>query len=64
MCYPFVRKILFQMDPEKAHAITLKSLNLAHHLGITKLFPSPSPSSWHTVMGLPFFESYWFGSGF
>lgn len=52
--YPFVRPLLFSMDAETAHEMTLKSLQKAHHCKVTRdllkgnhtLLPS-------TLMGLP-----------
>jgi dihydroorotate dehydrogenase len=35
MYYSLIRKLLFRLDPETAHRVTLKALNLAYILGIT-----------------------------
>ena len=51
--YPLIRKILFTLDPETAHAITLKSLTLLYRLGVTRFFPKPAYSP-RQVMGLQF----------
>ncbi len=52
MYYSLIRKLLFRLDPETAHRVTLKALNLAHTLGITSQFRKTySPRE---VMGLPF----------
>ncbi len=51
--YSLIKKILFQMDPETAHAITLKTLRFAHALGVTRFFPTV-PSLPCKVMGLHF----------
>lgn len=53
MYYSLIKKLLFQFNPETAHAITLKTLRLAHALGITRFFP-PVPSLPRNVMGLTF----------
>ncbi len=51
--YYYLKKILFQFDPETAHAVTLKSLQIAHSLGLTQFFPTVS-SQPCTLMGLTF----------
>ncbi len=53
MCYAFIKKILFCLDPERAHHVTLKTLNLAQKLRLTQLLPSVAHSP-RTVMGLQF----------
>ncbi len=35
MYYSLIRKLLFRLDPETAHRVTLKGLNLAHAFGMT-----------------------------
>lgn len=52
MLYSLIRNLLFKLDPELAHSVTLKSLRLANFLGLTKLFPSISNP--RTIMGLHF----------
>ncbi len=52
--YPFLRPILFKLDPETAHQVTLKSLKIAGTLGLKLLDPLPSfPKPVH-IMGLEF----------
>ncbi len=52
--YPFVRPLLFSLNPESAHHITLTMLRLIHRLGLDKsVFPAPVTSPCK-VMGLNF----------
>ena len=53
MYYGLIKKLLFQLDPETAHGVTLKSLRLANELGLSKIFPA-IPASPREVMGLQF----------
>ncbi len=54
MLYPFVRPLLFALDPETAHELTLAGLDAAASLGVTRLaLPSPPPSPVE-AMGLKF----------
>ncbi len=52
--YPFIKPLLFQLDPEKVHYLTLKSLKLAHNLGLDNLLNPKMISQPVTVMGLEF----------
>ena len=53
--YKIVRKILFSLDPEKAHNITFSGLKLGHVLGMTKILgASTSLNDPVCVMGLEF----------
>jgi dihydroorotate dehydrogenase len=52
--YPFLRPLLFSLDPETAHEVTLKLLNLAHTSGIGKLIYPTIKDKPITVMGLNF----------
>jgi dihydroorotate dehydrogenase len=55
--YFFLKKILFQLDPEISHHIALRSLQLANYLGLMPLlFPSSvnNPMTACTLMGLNF----------
>ncbi len=49
--YPLLRPILFSLPPETAHLVTLKGLDLAYRLGMTRLLAEPvaKPVEW---MGL------------
>ena len=54
LAFPLARRALFKLDPEDAHALTLKALNALAASGTTALFasrPKPDP---RTVMGLEF----------
>lgn len=53
MYNPLFRKLLFYLDPELAHTVTLKGLNFAHYLNIIKDF-IPVISAPREVMGLKF----------
>jgi dihydroorotate dehydrogenase len=51
--YRWLKKILFRLNPETAHALTLNGLALLEKLKLTKLLPLPAAES-HEVMGLSF----------
>jgi dihydroorotate dehydrogenase len=51
--YKLARPILFSLDPENAHALTMTSLKYAAAFGATTLLPKPAPAP-RTVMGLTF----------
>ena len=52
MIYPFLRPLLFSLDPETAHHATLDALKTAHSLGLLcAKHPDAKP---RTVMGLTF----------
>jgi len=52
--YSLLRSALFQLDPEVAHHLTLRSLSTANALGIGCLAPSRPADDPRTVMGLTF----------
>jgi dihydroorotate dehydrogenase len=52
--YTIVRKILFMLEPERAHAISLFSLDVLHKLGLLGLFAGKRIDSPVTVMGIEF----------
>lgn len=53
--YPLLRPLLFSLDPETAHDLTLKLLNIAQGVGLTKLiYPPVAKSNPVQVMGLNF----------
>ena len=52
--YPLLRPLLFRMDPESAHAATLKLLALSHRSGLDRLINEALPDKPLTVMGLTF----------
>ncbi|MDB5841874.1 MAG: quinone-dependent dihydroorotate dehydrogenase [Herminiimonas sp.] len=53
LLYALARPLLFALDPEQAHNLTLPSLKRAAALGITGALPRPRPDP-RTVMGLNF----------
>lgn len=52
--YQLTKPLLFQLDAEHAHDLSLKSLNVAEKLGLLGLYPSPAKCQPRTVMGLTF----------
>ncbi len=52
--YSQLRPLLFALDAETAHAVTLKALKAGHLLGLTKLFYPPVAAEPVKVMGLTF----------
>ena len=54
MLYSLARPFLFQLDPERAHRATLRALDLAHGVGLTRLIAGPATFAPRTVMGLVF----------
>ncbi len=54
MLYPIVRPLLFTLNPEKAHNLTLLALNNQWGAGITRLMIGKVPSKPCTVMGMDF----------
>ncbi|MCL7420305.1 MAG: quinone-dependent dihydroorotate dehydrogenase [Methylobacter sp.] len=52
--YPLLRPLLFSLDPETAHEVTLKLLNMAHASGLSKLIYPAIENKPMTVMGLEF----------
>ena len=52
--YPIIRPLLFSLDPETAHHITLNALQAAHRLGLMPLLTKGPADSPRTVMGLDF----------
>lgn len=53
LLYALARPLLFSLDPESAHNLTLPSLRRAATLGWTRALPKPHPDP-RTVMGLQF----------
>jgi dihydroorotate dehydrogenase len=51
--YDTLKSLLFRLNPETAHHITLASLNAVHSLGLTKCIPKPAASAC-TLMGITF----------
>src|SRR5664279_1074125 len=54
MLYSFAKPLLFQLDAERAHDLTLKSLRLAEQLGLLALYLKPPECQPQQVMGLTF----------
>ena len=54
MLYRAVRPLLFALDPERAHGLGLKSLDVLARLGAASLLASPAPCLPVRVMGLDF----------
>jgi len=52
--YSFARSVLFSLDPEVAHDLTLTQLQRAYALGLTRLVCKAVPPLPVTVMGLDF----------
>ena len=53
LIYPFARSLLFALDAETAHSLTLPALKQAARLGLTNAISKPLPDP-RTVMGLHF----------
>ena len=53
LLYAAARPLLFLLDAETAHNLTLPSLRRAHAFGLTSVLPQPQPDP-RTVMGLHF----------
>jgi dihydroorotate dehydrogenase len=53
LLYALARPLLFSLDPETAHNLTLPALRRAHALGISGLRSKPAPDP-RTVMGITF----------
>ena len=53
LLYSFARPLLFSLDPETAHNVTLPALRSAARLGLTNLIARPKPDP-RKVMGLEF----------
>lgn len=52
--YPLIRPLLFSLDPETAHNVTLKLLKLAERTGLSGLSRAQSTDKPVSVMGLEF----------
>ncbi len=52
--YPLLKPLLFQLDAEQAHDITLQSLKRAEKMGLLKLVAPRLPDQSTQVMGLTF----------
>lgn len=63
MFYPLIRQCLFQLESEKAHQFTLKSLQIAYRLGLLRLLPKML-SNPREVFGLKFPNPIGLSAGF
>ena len=54
MIYPLLRPLLFALDPETAHHVTLDALRTAHNLGVLPLLAKRIPDNPVQAMGLAF----------
>ena len=52
--YSIFRPLLFRLDPENAHRVTLKLIKLIHLSGLSRLVTGPGDTKPVTVMGLEF----------
>ena len=52
MMYPLLRSLLFQLEPERAHALTLTALNRLHRVGLLRQQVTPTEPV--SLMGLRF----------
>ena len=52
--YRLLRPLLFRLDPEQAHQLSLLGLDLAYHLGLCGLLAGTTADSPVTLMGLQF----------
>lgn len=52
--YTLIRPLLFRLDPETAHHLTLTSLQVAYRLGLSRLIAAPARAKPVTVMGITF----------
>lgn len=52
--YPFLRQLLFRLEPELAHKLSLQALNSGSMLGVSRLFCRPVESMPRRVMGIDF----------
>lgn len=52
--YPFLRQLLFRLEPELAHAVTLQALKQCHRVGATRLLRSAATNLPCRVMGIEF----------
>lgn len=52
--YSLARSLLFRLDPETAHGVTLSALDMAHRLGLGRGLGGEAPLDPITLMGLTF----------
>ena len=61
--YSIAKPLLFQLDAEKAHDLTLTSLRFAEKAGLLSLYPSAPKCQPKTVMGIEFPNSVGLAAG-
>ncbi|MES0328323.1 MAG: dihydroorotate dehydrogenase (quinone), partial [Gammaproteobacteria bacterium] len=61
--YPIVRKLLFLLEPETAHTVSLRLMDVAHKLGLLKLFLGKPVKAPVTVMGIEFLNPVGLAAG-
>ena len=52
--YPFIRPLLFKLDAERAHDLSLKALQMAEKFGLLACYAPPAVCNPRSVMGLVF----------
>lgn len=52
--YSLIRPLLFRLEPETAHHVTLNALRIGHLLGLSALFPKPAATQLRRLMGIDF----------
>ena len=62
--YPLARVLLFALDAEAAHRLTLFSLRVAQRLGLLKLLAAPEAPEPFELMGLVFANRIGLAAGF
>ncbi|BEV70650.1 MULTISPECIES: quinone-dependent dihydroorotate dehydrogenase [unclassified Paludibacterium] len=63
MLYPLLRPLLFRLDPEKAHELTLTSLELTHRLHLMRLAAPAAVQAPVQAMGLTFANAVGLAAG-
>ncbi|MGC1457046.1 MAG: dihydroorotate dehydrogenase (quinone), partial [Steroidobacteraceae bacterium] len=62
--YALARSLLFALDAEQAHQLTLATLRLSHRLGLLKLLAPAAPAAPVELMGLTFANRIGLAAGF
>lgn len=61
--YPIARKLLFLLEPETAHTVSLRLMDVANKLGLLKLFLGKPIKAPVTVMGIEFLNPIGLAAG-
>ena len=61
--YPIIRKLLFLLEPETAHTVSLRLMDVANKLGLLKLFLGKPIKAPVTVMGIEFLNPVGLAAG-